>query len=131
MFCKPLTEKPRLVVASYVARSNTAPIRARSHSEPPPSKSLDSVSPRSILKDTKKSIRQDKEPKDEESINSSRSNSPVGYTIAFKKSTQRLHFDPGVYLHFKEIDQAKDWQESKYKKKGSKNRVFSFESIVT
>lgn len=116
-------EKPRLAVAASIARCNTAPTRARSHSEPPPSKSLDSVLPRSILKDTQKGVRQSKEHNAEESMNSSRSSSPVGYTVAFKKSTQRLHFDPGVYVHFKEIDQAKNWQESKYKKKGIKNKV--------
>ena len=38
---------------------------------------------------------------------SSRSSSPNGYTIAYQKSTKQLHFDPGVYSHFQEIQNLK------------------------
>ena len=43
----------------------------------------------------------------------SRASSPEGYMMAYKMSNQKLHFDPGVYDHFKGIETAKQWQTKK------------------
>ena len=51
------------------------------------------------------------------STETSRASSPAGYAIAFQKSSQALHFDPGVYSHFKEIETARNWHMNKKMKK--------------
>ena len=51
--------------------------------------------------------------RDDHSASESRPASPSGYMIAYKMSSQKLHFDPGVYSDFKGIESAKVWLHKK------------------